>query len=106
MSFASGDGDKIWSWAFATKFLYHFNTDPSVTRFYLAVGGSFTLFDFGPSDSDTQFGASLDLGAKLPISESVGGRIALSYTHGFENDDFANRNIIAAIFGISVFLGG
>jgi hypothetical protein len=105
LSLLSGDGETIWSWAFATKLLYHFTADPSVTRVYLAFGGTFTLFDFG-EESNTQFGASLDLGAKLPISDRVGGRIAASYTRAFENDDFNTRNILAAIFGISVFLGG
>ena len=73
---------------------------------YVAGGGTFTLFDFGGGDDATQFGVVGDVGVKLPINEHVGARIAASYTHGFDNDDFGNRNILAAVFGISVLLGG
>ena len=107
LSLLSGDGETTFAWAFGTKLLYHFSVDPSKARFYTAVGGTFTLIDLGEFvDSRTQFGASFDLGAKLPISDSVGGRIAASYTRGFGTDSFSSRNILAAIFGISVFLGG
>ena len=104
LSLLTGDGETLTSWAFATKLLYHLQTDASRARPYLALGGTFTLVSNG--DSSTQFGGVVDIGVKIPINERVGARLAASYTHGFENDDFYSRNVIAAVFGLSVFLGG
>lgn len=105
-SLLSGNSETATSWAFATKLLYHFSTDPSRARAYLAVGGTFTLFDFSGLDSVTQFGLVGDIGVKLPINEHVGARLAASYTRGFSNQDLESRNILAALFGLSVYLGG
>jgi opacity protein-like surface antigen len=101
----SGDSETLTVWAFALKLQYHFNADPGRARPYLGIGPTFTLVDLG-GESSSQFGLTGELGVKLPINEHVGARLAASYTRGFENDDFGSRNILAAVFGISVFLGG
>lgn len=104
-SLLSGNDDSATAWAFATKLQYHFSTDPTQPRMYVAVGGTFTLFDFSSLDSVTQFGLAGDIGVKLPINEHAGARLAASYTRGFSNDDLDSRNILAALIGISVYLG-
>jgi len=105
LSFLSGGGDTFTSWALALKLMLHLQTDPSKARPYLAAGGTLNLVD-GGGDSASQLGVVVDVGVKLPIAERIGARLAASYTHGFDNNDFASRNVLAAIFGISMYLGG
>jgi hypothetical protein len=95
------DETEIWLGS-SVRFLYHFSPDPRDSRFYVAIGPSFTVLD----DDATQLGVLGEFGVKLPIAERVGARLAAGYNHGFENDDLSNRGIIYGTAGLSVLLGG
>lgn len=98
------DGDTETALGSSVKLIYHFGIEPDVTRVYIGAGPTFTWLDLG--DSNTQFGLTGELGAKLPIADRVGARLAAGFMHGFENDDFGDRNVIYGTAGLSVFLGG
>lgn len=106
----SSDGETTTVLASSVKLLYHFGTDPDVSRFYVAAGPTFTWVDI--DESSTQFGLTGEFGVKLPIADRIGARLAAGYMHGFESGDFfsdnyfGERNVIYGTAGLSVFLGG
>ncbi|MEJ2548540.1 MAG: hypothetical protein P8125_12135 [Gemmatimonadota bacterium] len=89
----------------ALKLLYHLSSDPDRTRAYIGVGPSFLYVKDGEQDS-SQFGVLGELGLKIPIAQRVGTRMAAGFMHGFDSDDFSERNMIYLTAGLSVFLGG
>ncbi|MDT8437061.1 MAG: outer membrane beta-barrel protein [Gemmatimonadota bacterium] len=100
----TSDDDPEAAFASAAKLLYHFSTDPEATRLYVGVGPTLTVIN--TSDTDSQFGLTGELGAKVPVQERIGLRFAAGFRHGFDTDDFPETNVIFGTFGLSVFLGG
>lgn len=88
------------AWSLAGKLQYHFTNEVSEARWYGGLGGTFSLLD--NVDTETQFGVTGELGVKLPTTDYFGWRVALGYTHLFENDELSTQDIISLAVGFSV----
>ncbi len=82
--------------------LYHFTPERQRSQVYLRPVGSIFFADVGDQSASQVF-LGLGLGVKLPILGQLAARLELEYAHGFDNDDFANVNSLAAVFGFSFF---
>ena len=82
--------------------LYHFTPERQRSQVYLRPVGSIFFADVGDQSVSQAF-LGLGLGVKLPMLGQLAARLELEYTHGFDNDDFANVNSLAAVFGFSFF---
>ena len=83
--------------------LYHFTPERQGTQVYLRPVSSFSFISVR-DQSVSQVFLGVGLGIRLPIGEQLGSRIELEYGHGFKNDDFANVNSLAVVFGFSFFI--
>jgi hypothetical protein len=86
----------------ALALLYHFNTDASRTRPYVAVFPGINHFDSGIGDA-TQFYAGAGLGALFPLQERLAFRAEALYSHNFATDTFGSSDEAAARIGLSFF---
>ncbi len=96
------DVDAVTVGTFSLGALYHFTPDRQQSQVYLRPLGSILFVD-AFDQSATQGSLGVGLGVKLPILGQLAARLELEYAHGFDNDDFANVNSLAAVFGFSFF---
>ena len=82
--------------------LYHFTPERQSSQVYLRPVGSISFVAFGDQTASQVF-LGVGLGVKLPMLGQLASRLELEYAHGFDNDDFANVNSLAAVFGFSFF---
>lgn len=97
--------ETFWQVRSLVLILYHFKTDPAMSRFFVAVGPSL-LAAGGSGSTATQFGVVGEGGVKLPVADNFALRLAAGVGRFFENDDFIGSWDIFGTFGFSVFLGG
>lgn len=97
--------ETFWQVQSVVLLLYHFNADPTQSRWFVAVGPSL-LAAGGGGDTATQFGVLGEGGVKLPVAEKFALRLGAGVGRFFENDDFIGSWDIFGRFGFSVFLGG
>lgn len=86
----------------ALALLYHFNTDATRTRPYIAVFPGINHFDSG-FGGVTQFFAGGGLGVLVPLQEQLAFRAEALYSHNFESDEAFGFDEVAARFGFSFF---
>ena len=97
--------ETLWAVQSVILVLYHFNSDPTQSRWFMAVGPSL-LAAGGGGETATQFGVIGEGGVKLPVAEKFALRLGAGVGRFFENDDFVGSWDIFGRFGFSVFLGG
>ncbi len=96
------DVDAVTVGTFSLGALYHFTPERQSSQVYLRPVGSISFVDFG-GQSASQVFLGVGLGVKQPILGQLATRLELEFAHGFDNDDFANVNSLAAVFGFSFF---
>lgn len=94
--------DAVTQLTFSLGALYHFTPERQRSQVYLRPVGSIFFVDVGDQSASQVF-LGVGLGVKLPIFGQLAARLELEYAHGFDNDDFANVNSLAAVFGFSFF---
>jgi outer membrane protein W len=86
---------------FATLLLYHFTTDPTRIRGFVALGPNVTLLN--TADTQSQFGATAELGGLFPLMERLAARASVGGAHFFENNNFNSRWSVFSTLGLSFF---
>ena len=83
--------------------LYHFTPERQSGQLYLRPVGSISFVNVSDQTASQVF-LGVGFGFKLPMVGQLVPRSELVYAHGFDNDDFATVNSLAAVFGFSFFL--
>ena len=96
------DADAVVQVTLSLGALYHFTPERQRSQVYLRPVGSIFFVNVGDQSASQVF-LGVGLGVKLPILGQLAARLELEYAHGFDNDDFANVNSLAAVFGFSFF---
>ena len=96
------DVDAVTVGTFSLGALYHFTPERQSSQVYLRPVGGISFVAVG-GQSAYQVFLGVGLGVKLPMLGQLASRLELEYAHGFDNDDFATVNSLAAVFGFSFF---
>ncbi|MGH7569869.1 MAG: hypothetical protein ACREL9_13040 [Gemmatimonadales bacterium] len=76
------------------------------SRFYAALGPSYTLTSSLGSGTLKQFGLQAAAGYRLTLSSALSGRLEAKWTTWGKTDDLPPTNVYAVEFGLSTPLGG
>ncbi len=96
------DGAALTQVTLSLGVLYHFTPERQSAQLYLRPVGSISFVNVSDQTASQVF-LGVGLGVKLPMPGQLASRLELEYAHGFDNDDFANVNSLAAVFGFSFF---
>jgi hypothetical protein len=98
ISHAGGGTDTRFS--VAPALLYHFKTDPTMMRPFVAV---FPGLYHQSGGGGSQFFAGAGLGALFPMQERLALRAEALFTHYFSSDSFSDFNELGVRVGFSFF---
>lgn len=100
LSVAHVGGETNTRFSVAPALLYHFKTDRTMMRPYLAV---FPGIYHQSGGAGSQFFAGGGLGALFPLQEQLAFRAEALFSHYFESDNFSDLNELGLRLGFSFF---